>query len=203
MLANQSQLSSWKSRYNTQKSAHVIIVPVLRKTFDKSTPGVKFLSLVMRLSYCLIFVCILLASNCHASTDDLVIKNAERTIDATSQLVKITHRLTLQNGGKSTIKSFDFPIESNAENHLSFFKAQVILISDNDNQCGGTIVIPNWCDCLFTFGSFPLNCDLCLHFIPYYYYFIGSRQKRWGSASDIIQKRKWSTYTQDSIEQWA
>lgn len=78
----------------------------------------------MRLGYCFIFACVLLASNCYASTNDLVIKNAERTIDATSQLVKITHRLILQNTGKSTIKSFDFPIESKAEQHLSFFKAQ-------------------------------------------------------------------------------
>lgn len=83
----------------------------------------------MRLGLYFLFSCVWLASSCYASAEDLVIKNAERTIDATSQLVKITHRLTLQNTGKSTIKNFDFPIEPITEQHLSFFKAQVRVIS--------------------------------------------------------------------------
>lgn len=82
----------------------------------------------MKLCRYFLLVCLLIASSCHASAGNLEIKNAERTIDVTSQLVKITHRITLQNNGKSTIKSFDFPIESNAEEHLAFFKAQVYVI---------------------------------------------------------------------------
>ena len=55
----------------------------------------------------------------------LVIKSADRTIDVTSQLVKITHRLTLSNTGKSAVSSFDFTICPKSQQHLSYFKAQV------------------------------------------------------------------------------
>lgn len=55
----------------------------------------------------------------------LVIKNAERSIDVTSQLVKITHRLTLSNTGKSAVSSFDFTIDAKSQEHLSYLKAQV------------------------------------------------------------------------------
>ena len=71
-------------------------------------------------------VCLLFTSTL-AVGEDLVIKNADRTIDVTSQLVRITHRLTLSNNGKSAVNTFSFPIEAKAQKQLSFFKAQVIL----------------------------------------------------------------------------
>jgi len=56
----------------------------------------------------------------------LFIKTAERTIDVSSQLVKITHRLTLVNNGKTPVKSVVFPVETKAKKNLSFFKAQLV-----------------------------------------------------------------------------
>nr|CAG4643152.1 EOG090X04O4 [Ilyocryptus agilis] len=61
-----------------------------------------------------------------ASGQDLVIKSADRTVDLTSQLVKITHRLTVSNTGQSAVTGFDFSIEG--QENLSYFKAQ---LSDN------------------------------------------------------------------------
>ena len=73
---------------------------------------------------------IVIASNfAHAASEDLSIKNAERTVDISSQLVKITHRLTLTNNGKSPVKSFQFLAEASAKKSFSFFKAQVTVLS--------------------------------------------------------------------------
>nr|CAG4650912.1 EOG090X04O4 [Simocephalus serrulatus] len=79
----------------------------------------------MRLKISLVCICLTLSSFCSAASEDLVIKSAERTIDITSQLVKITHKLTLSNTGKSAVRSFDFPIETKAVEKLSYFKAQL------------------------------------------------------------------------------
>lgn len=70
--------------------------------------------------------CFLIGFIAVVAGQDLVIKSADRTIDVTSQLVKITHRLTLSNTGKTTINSFDFTIDAKSREHLSFFKAQVL-----------------------------------------------------------------------------
>ena len=67
----------------------------------------------------------LLVTIASAVGDDLVIKNADRTIDITSQLVRTTHRLTLSNNGKSAVNTFNFLVDANAQKKLSFFKAQV------------------------------------------------------------------------------
>lgn len=77
----------------------------------------------------------MIASFSIAASEDLVIKSAERTVDITSQLVKITHRLTLSNTGKSSLKSFDFLIEPKAHEHLSYFKAQVIVLNTFIELC--------------------------------------------------------------------
>ena len=67
----------------------------------------------------------LLVTIASAVGEDLVIKNADRTIDITSQLVRVTHRLTLSNNGKSAVNTFNFLVDANAQKKLSFFKAQV------------------------------------------------------------------------------
>jgi len=66
----------------------------------------------------------LLVTIASAVGDDLVIKNADRTVDITSQLVRVTHRLTLSNNGKSAVNTFNFLVDANAQKKLSFFKAQ-------------------------------------------------------------------------------
>lgn len=78
-----------------------------------------------RIKVYLICLFVTLTGFCTATSEDILIKNAERTIDLTSQLVKITHRLTLSNTGKSSVKSFSFPIDPKAQEKLSYFKAQL------------------------------------------------------------------------------
>ncbi|EFX75282.1 hypothetical protein DAPPUDRAFT_226428 [Daphnia pulex] len=79
----------------------------------------------LRLKIYLVCLFLTLTSFCNATSEDVLIKSAERTIDVTSQLVKITHRLTLSNTGKSSVNSFNFHIESRAQQKLSYFKAQL------------------------------------------------------------------------------
>ena len=90
--------------------------------------GIKSYPVIMGFRYKLYLVCLCsltLTSFCTATSEDIIIKNAERTIDVASQLVKITHRLTLSNTGKSSVNNFNFPIEPKAQQKLSYFKAQV------------------------------------------------------------------------------
>lgn len=68
---------------------------------------------------------VLLVSAVVADEAGLTIKNADRSIDVGSQLVKISHRLTLANAGPSAVSSFLFPIEPKAVKTLSFFSAQL------------------------------------------------------------------------------
>ena len=84
----------------------------------------------MGLRFRIYLICVFLALTnfCTATSEDILIKNAERAIDVTSQLVKITHRLTLSNTGKSSVNSFNFPIESKSQKQLSYFKAQVMIM---------------------------------------------------------------------------
>jgi len=72
--------------------------------------------------------CLLVGIISTVAAQDLVIKSADRTIDLTSQLVKITQRLTLSNTGKSAVSSFEFAIDAKSQEHLSYFKAQVKFI---------------------------------------------------------------------------
>nr|CAG4640798.1 EOG090X04O4 [Eulimnadia texana] len=60
-----------------------------------------------------------------ATDENVVVKSAERTIDLTSQLVKITTRLAFQNNGKDSVKSLLYAVEPFAGAHLSFLKAQL------------------------------------------------------------------------------
>lgn len=54
---------------------------------------------------------------------DLMVTNAERTIDIASQLVKINTKLTLSNEGQSTLKIFHFTIEGPAFDKVSYIGA--------------------------------------------------------------------------------
>jgi len=71
------------------------------------------------------FAVALFSSLAAAVNEELVITNADRAIDLSSQLVKIAHRLTLSNNGKATINSFTFLVAPDAKDDLSFFEAQV------------------------------------------------------------------------------
>ena len=77
---------------------------------------------------CPIFVGILYVSLCAAAesvSKDLMATNVERTIDISSQLVKINTKLTLSNEGQSTLKFFHFAIEDGAFDKVSYIGATV------------------------------------------------------------------------------
>jgi len=57
--------------------------------------------------------------------NDVVVVKALRTVDLTSHLPKISTRLTLENSGKTAVKSILFTIDPNLADNLSFIGASV------------------------------------------------------------------------------
>lgn len=72
-----------------------------------------------------LFLCCLLGSSISQQVDiePLVIQNAERTIDVSSQLVQITHKLRVENTGTTGGKYVLFTVEPLLKNHLSYLGA--------------------------------------------------------------------------------
>lgn len=73
---------------------------------------------------------VILIIKCNAATFDSVnpdisVKSVDRSIDLASQLVKISHKLTLHNNGKVAVKSFLFGVEPEVKDSLSHIGAQV------------------------------------------------------------------------------
>ncbi|KAF2350789.1 Ribophorin I [Trinorchestia longiramus] len=56
---------------------------------------------------------------------DIVIKNVERKIDLTTQLVKISHKITIENTGSSPVKYFLMTLTQEEFEKVSFLGAQV------------------------------------------------------------------------------
>lgn len=54
---------------------------------------------------------------------EISVKKVERTVDISSQLVRILAKLTLENKGKGSIQSFLYSIEPNTKDKLAFFGA--------------------------------------------------------------------------------
>jgi len=72
---------------------------------------------------------IILIIKCNAATfdsinPDITVKSVDRSIDLASQLVKISHKLTLHNNGKGAVKSFLFAVEPEVKDSLSYIGAQ-------------------------------------------------------------------------------
>ncbi|XP_037301440.1 dolichyl-diphosphooligosaccharide--protein glycosyltransferase subunit 1 [Manduca sexta] len=65
---------------------------------------------------------------CSANVDtisrDIKIKNVDRTIDVSSQLVKIASKITVENAGNSPVKNFLIAVEESAKNNLAFIGAK-------------------------------------------------------------------------------
>lgn len=80
------------------------------------------------------FVFVVIASLCFSSTTnadeqivkEIVVKNAVRSIDVASQLVKASVKINLENGGTTPIGKFLFTVEPNLQNRLSFIGATSI-----------------------------------------------------------------------------
>lgn len=56
---------------------------------------------------------------------DIVLKNYDRRLDLTSQLVKSAHKITIENTGSSPVKYFLFVVTGEEYSKLSFIGAQV------------------------------------------------------------------------------
>jgi len=76
------------------------------------------------------FICLICVGILHVShgasesvSKDLMATNVERTVDVSSQLVKINTKLTLSNEGQSTLKFFHFVIEDAAFDKVSYIGA--------------------------------------------------------------------------------
>ncbi|XP_049805250.1 dolichyl-diphosphooligosaccharide--protein glycosyltransferase subunit 1 [Schistocerca nitens] len=79
----------------------------------------------MRVHICVFLVCSSVISVISASVcENLQIRNAERAIDLTSQLVKIGHTITFENIGKVTCNSFKFAIDPKLAPGFAFISAQ-------------------------------------------------------------------------------
>lgn len=51
---------------------------------------------------------------------DVVITNVDRSVDITTQIVKITSKITLSNKGKNPVAFFLFAVEPETKSHVSF-----------------------------------------------------------------------------------
>ena len=56
---------------------------------------------------------------------DLSVKSLDRTIDMTTQLVKINHKVTLENKGSSSVKSFLFSVDPSLVTKVAHIGATV------------------------------------------------------------------------------
>ncbi|XP_063832060.1 dolichyl-diphosphooligosaccharide--protein glycosyltransferase subunit 1 [Ostrinia nubilalis] len=64
------------------------------------------------------------SANLDTVSGDIKFKNVDRTIDLSSQLVRISQKITLENSGKSPVKSFLLAVEASAKNNLAFIGAK-------------------------------------------------------------------------------
>ena len=58
---------------------------------------------------------------------DLTLTNVDRTMDMASQLVKMSSKLTVNNGGSSPVKSFHYTVDENVVDKVAFIGATVSL----------------------------------------------------------------------------
>ena len=78
-----------------------------------------------------LWVCTLYVTNGEAVESgfkDLIVKNVKRTVDSSSQCVKISTKLTLSNEGHTTLTFFHFVIEDEAFDKVSYIGATVSTI---------------------------------------------------------------------------
>ena len=59
------------------------------------------------------------------ASKDLMVTNVERSIDISTQLVKVNTKLTLSNEGQSALKFFHFTVEEGAYDKTSYIGASV------------------------------------------------------------------------------
>lgn len=84
-----------------------------------------------------ISLCSFFALTCAAVNADIENKNVERTIDLTSQLVKISYKITIEHKGKKPIQAYSFVVPEDEREHLAYISAKDSLkkeIKVNENK---------------------------------------------------------------------
>lgn len=81
-----------------------------------------------KIQFCVFFI-LYIAINCQTAnvdtiSGDIKFKNVDRTVDLSTQLVKVSSKITLENSGKSPVKSFLVAVEASAKNNLAFIGAK-------------------------------------------------------------------------------
>ena len=84
--------------------------------------------------------CGILKVSAESAAKDIMITSAERSIDISSQLVKINTKLTLSNEGQSTLKVFHYTVEEEAFGKVSYIGASVSSFSKNKSWSVSKIV---------------------------------------------------------------
>jgi len=84
--------------------------------FNNINMGTKLTALVLAL---------LALATADTINKDIVNKKIDRKIDISTQLVKISSKVTLENAGSASVKSFLLPLTTAEKAHLSFINAQV------------------------------------------------------------------------------
>ena len=79
------------------------------------------------LSFVLFSVISIVSVHSETIAKDLVINSLERNIDATSQLVRISNKITLANGGSGAIKEFLFSADPQFKDRISYIGATVTI----------------------------------------------------------------------------
>ena len=72
---------------------------------------------------------VVLANFCDAAVEtvnsDLTVEKADRSIDISSQLVKINAKITLSNGGRGAVNGFHYAVEEAMKDNVVFIGATV------------------------------------------------------------------------------
>lgn len=74
---------------------------------------------------CLVSVFLQTISSAEVINPDISIKNVDRQVDISSQLAKITSKFTIENSGKSSVKSFLYAVEPQFKKLVAFVGAQL------------------------------------------------------------------------------
>ena len=81
--------------------------------------------MALRSSLVLLGLCVAAQAAYDSINKDLVISSCDRTIDMSSQLVKVTQKIVLDNKGQGAVKSFLFSIDPTLKDKVSFIEAKV------------------------------------------------------------------------------
>merc|ERR1719266_256147 len=81
-----------------------------------------------RLRSALVLVCLAVAAvqaGYDSINKDIVVTNCERSLDISSQLVKLNHKISFQNNGQGAVKSVLFSMDPTLQDKVSFIEATV------------------------------------------------------------------------------